>query len=324
MIDVTEQETINQIFDKQIGSEVVNIKRMKMGICNEVFDVETNDKNHLIVRLNKNASFLEGSDRYIPLFESKGIKVPKIISSDYSLENVPFAYQILSKIDGDDLGNVILELSEKQLINLAKEISQIFDKLKAIPTDGSFGWVDAIGHGKFSSWTEFMQDSVDTALDRGKRTGVMDKKMEEILQSIFNAHKVYFKQVESRFYYDDICSKNVMVKEGQFSGLVDLDGVSYGDYLEAIGRIKASWYGTEYGKVYTDAIEEEQHLPEDDRLTVTMYALMHRIFWLCENGIQFNQNTSSSVDWEKAKGDKEIISAIYSEYQALSARIKKN
>jgi hypothetical protein len=49
-----------------------------------------------------------------------------------------------------------------------------------------------------------------------------------------------------------------MVPEGRFSGLVDLDALAQGDYLDAIGRIKASWYGTRYGNVYTEALMDEQ------------------------------------------------------------------
>ena len=55
-------------------------------------------------------------------------------------------------------------------------------------------------------------------------------------------------------------SKNVLIDNGKFSGLVDIDTIVYGDPLEAVGSIKASWFGTHYCEVYTKAIEDEIRL----------------------------------------------------------------
>ena len=46
----------------------------------------------------------------------------------------------------------------------------------------------------------------------------------------------------------------MLVHNGKFVAIVDLDTVAYGDPLEGIGRIEASWYATENGKVYTEAV----------------------------------------------------------------------
>ncbi|OGT42175.1 MAG: hypothetical protein A3F42_02650 [Gammaproteobacteria bacterium RIFCSPHIGHO2_12_FULL_37_34] len=104
-----------------------------------------------------------------------------------------------------------------------------------------------------------------------------------------------------------------MVKDGVFSGLVDLDGLTQGDPLEAIGRIKLSWYGTHHGEIYTNAVMNELELSEKERQLVLVYALLNKISWTCENGIQFNQNTMAVVDKEKEKIDKKMIKAIAAE-----------
>jgi hypothetical protein len=71
-----------------------------------------------------------------------------------------------------------------------------------------------------------------------------------------------------------------------------LDGLTQGDPLETVGRIKLSWYGTHRGEVYTNAIMDELSLDAKDRKLVFVCALLNKISWTCENGIQFNQNTN--------------------------------
>jgi aminoglycoside phosphotransferase (APT) family kinase protein len=144
---------------------------------------------------------------------------------------------------------------------------------------------------------------------------VYDENLDRLLKWINEEYKAYFDGVRSILYFGDICGKNVMIHEGRFNGLVDLDALAQGDYLEAIGRIKASWYGTHNGNVYTEALMNEEGLNYEQRKIVTMYALLNRLFWACENGVQFNSNTSPEVNREKAKKDKEVIDMILTELQ---------
>jgi hypothetical protein len=102
-------------------------------------------------------------------------------------------------------------------------------------------------------------------------------------------------------------------------GLIDLDSLARGDPLEAIGRIKASWYGTHYGQVYADAIMDSLQLSDEHRRIVTMYAVLNRTFWTFENGIQFNQNTSPIVDREREIEDKHAVRAMYAELRGSTA-----
>ena len=85
------------------------------------------------------------------------------------------------------------------------------------------------------------------------------------------------------------------------------------DPLEAVGRIKLSWYGTRHGDIYSTAIMDELGLNQEQRHLVTMYALLNQISWTCENGIQFNQNTKAKVDEDKKRRDRSMIKKLASE-----------
>lgn len=283
------------------------IKRITIGISNEVYEVRLSNRV-VIVRLSHYDKFLMGSHDHIPKFRSLGIKVPEILAEDYSKSEVSLSYQIQSKIEGQDLGEIIENLSHNQLKSLAKEIAYIFTKVKTIPSSNKFGVIwGGEDNDTSDTWTERMQIWIEESRERGIKTGIMDPEMESIANNLFERYKSYFSNVIPTTYYGDICSKNIIINNGVFNGLVDLDGLTQGDPLEAIGRIKISWYGTQYGEIYVNAIMYELGLSSGQKELVTMYALLNKISWACENGIQFNQNTKAEINWEKAKRDKKVI-----------------
>lgn len=293
------------------------IKHITVGICNEVYNVGLEDKE-IIIRLSYYDKFLMGSHDHIPKLKALGIKVPDILLEDYSRTEVPLAYQIQTKLEGQDLIHVIEALTDDQLKKLAKEIANIFNKTKTIIVSDKFGLIWGGGEIEVSdTWTERMRLWIDDSIERGKKTGIIDASMSQIAEKLYTTYKSYFDSIEPVAYFGDISSKNVMINNGVFSGLVDLDGLTQGDPLEAIGRIKLSWLGTHYGEIYTNAVMNEMGLNDEQRKLVTMYALLNQISWTCENGIQYNQNTKSIVDREKEYRDKKIIKSLASELQLL-------
>lgn len=312
---------IERIIEREFGERVESIERMTSGICNEVYRVRsagTIRAVERIVRLKDQARYMYGSHDHIPIFRAAGINVPGILAEDYSKTRSPFAYQVMSVIPGRDISDVIDTLSDEELKGIAAHISNVFDALRDVPNNGKFGVLWGDGEDLVDSWTAAVERETNIAKKRGSRTGVLDARLSDLLEWINREYKSYFESVKPVTYYGDICAKNVMVHEGKFSGLVDLDALAQGDPLEAIGRIKASWYETHHGRMYTDAVMDAQRLDHDQRRIVTMYALLNRIFWTMENGIQFNQNTTALVDRTRESQDKQIVDALYNELRSES------
>lgn len=307
MAEQSHEEMIKLVIRSQFSQRPKYIDRIAIGICNEVYRVGL-EKREVITRLSLHDRFLMGSHDHIPKFKTLGIIVPDILAEDYSKTLIPYSYQILSKIEGDDLGQVIETLSDRQLQDLAKEIANIFKKVRTIPSSDKFGVIWGGGDDEVSdTWTERMKIWIEESIERGLSTGVTDDEIANIAENLYEQYRSYFSSIKPTTYYGDICSKNVMINHGVFSGLVDLDGLTQGDPLEAIGRIKLSWVGTPYGDFYSKAVMDELSLNEKQRELVTMYALLNQISWACENGIQFNQNTRAQVDEKKKYRDKNLI-----------------
>lgn len=137
--------------------------------------------------------------------------------------------------------------------------------------------------------------------------------MADLANKLYESYVPYFNSVKATTYYGDMCSKNVMITDDKFSGLVDLDALTQGDPLEAVGRMKTSWYGTAYGKAYSDAVMDELGLNDEQRKVVTAYALMSALAWTAENGIKFNENTTAVVDKQEEIEDKKRVQGLASE-----------
>ncbi len=307
LLKPSHEEMIQVVMVSRFNQSPKYIHRIAIGISNEVYRVGL-EKEEVIVRLSPHDRFLMGSRDHIPKFKALGIQVPDILAEDYSKNLILFSYQVLSKIEGEDLGQVIETLSQQQLKDLAKEVATIFNKVKTIPSSDKFGVIWGGGDNEISdTWTERMKIWIDESMQRGLFTGVMDDEVLSIAENLYEQYKTYFSSIKPTVYYGDICSKNIMINQGIFSGLVDLDGITQGDPLEALGRIKLSWYGTWHGDIYSTAIMDELGLQLEQRNLVTMYALLNQISWASENGIQFNQNTKAEVDEEKKHKDKALI-----------------
>ncbi len=307
--------TVNKILEKEFGESSKAIERMTTGLANEVYLAVLSSKK-VIVRLNANPKQMMGSERHIPLLKSKGIKVPDILASDYSKSFVPFAYQIQTKIEGQDIGTVIGTLSDDELKKLGVEIAHIIDALKMIPTNGKFGWVGNDDTPLYNTWLEILQPN--KIIERNEQTGVVGQAYVDKYLTVLEKFKIYFEQVPSTFYYDDMSSKNVLISNGSFAGLVDLDTMAYGDPLEVIGRIEASWFGTRYGQFYTNAVEDALGLTSEQRKIVTAYAFINRVHWLSERGIKFNENTSEQIDWKLVEADRKIIDSILAKIEGVN------
>lgn len=303
---------INNVCKTIFQATPTAIIRQTVGICNEVYEVKFSD-NSYILRMNREKRYLYGTHQFLPLFKKLDIKTPNIITEDYSKEQFPFCYQFLSKLEGKDLGIVIGSISAADLKTIALEISNIFDKFKAMPPANGFGLVTGLDEENYDNLLEMVKNQRKATLARNEKTKVLDSETIDILNNSLSSYQDYFLQVSPKLYYDDICSKNVMIHNGKFSGLVDLDFLIKGDYLEAIGRIMASWYGDKHGEIYINAILKFQKLTKNQLKIVKLYALLNLISWTSEEGIQFNQNSSNVINWEKVKKRKQQILELYDE-----------
>lgn len=312
MSEYTHHQAINLIAENEFGDTPGLIVRMENGICNAVYSASVCGRD-LIFRLNTEPRYMLGSHDHIPLFRSKGIHVPDIVAEDLTRSTLSLAYQVQNQIPGSDIGEVISRLTDDELRGIAAEVANVFKQLSDVPNNGKFGVMWGDDRDLVDSWSAEVARVTSVVLGWGRKTGVLDENIENTLAWISTEFEGYFNRVRPLTYFGDIASNNVMIFEGRFAGLVDLDSLAQGDPLEAVGRIKASWYGTHYGRVYSDAVMDSLGITAPQRQIVTMYALLYRAFRTLENGVQFNQHTSRPVDRQREAEDKSAVAGLLAE-----------
>lgn len=304
------EKSIQAIGLKHFGEAPSQILRKTIGICNEVYELKYPSESY-ILRMNKEKVWIYGSHKFLPLFQKLAIKTPIILAEDYSKTNFPFCYQIQNKLEGEDLLLVFSELSAPQLKAIAREIALIYDKFNTLPYQKSFGGLRGDQEDHAASLLSIIDDRRKNILQRNQASKVLGQEFVEILNKLIEDNKNYLKSVRPKLYFDDMSSKNVMIHNGQFNGLVDLDFLSKGDYLEGIGAITAVWYGSEAGELYINEIIEHQSLDTSQRKMIKVYAILHLLLWTSEAGIQFNSNTNSEINWSRVARNKEKVLRLY-------------
>src|SRR2546423_15292207 len=111
-------EAIASIAQKELGRIPRAIQRMSHGICNEVYLVALDDDRELIFRMNTQPRYIVGSHNHIPIFRSRGIMVPDIVAEDYSMTDIPIAYQVQTVLPGRDIKDGIATLTDDELSDL--------------------------------------------------------------------------------------------------------------------------------------------------------------------------------------------------------------
>ena len=303
-------EYIQAVGKKHFGECPLDISRKTVGMCNEVYEL-TFPSDSFILRMHKEKEWMYGTHKFLPLFQKLEIKTPKLLAEDYSKTEFPFCYQLQNKIEGQDLGLVIDTLKPRELKQIAKEVSQIFDKFNSLPNTKEFGLSIGLKEELYEENPAPFDWHRKTIIERNKTSNVVGEELLDIHATLLERYSDYLAQVEPKVYYGDICSKNVMIHEGQFSGLVDLDFLLRGDYLEAIGRMRACWYGEETGDIYINEIIRLQNLNPVQQEMVSVYAILNLILWTSEEGVRFNSNTTDEINWENVKEKKRKIVGLY-------------
>ena len=304
------EKEIEKISLKEFGHAPHTITRKTIGRCNEVYELNVDSESY-IIRLNREKEWIYGTRRFLPIFQKLDIKTPDIIAEDYTKHEFAWCYQIQNKIAGKDLGLVFGELSISELKQIAGEISDIFDKFNTLPQADSFGMMTGLNEHKYDSLYDNILQQVKDTRERNKMTQVLDQEVIEIQNDITNTYKSYFQNVQPRLYYDDICSKNVMIHNGQFNGLVDLDFLIKGDCLEAIGRNLSSWHGEEHGEMYVNEIVRLQKLDTTQEQMIKVYAILNWIGWTSEEGMRTNGNSTGQVNWPRVEKLRQQIKEVY-------------
>ena len=310
-------EDIIQDILKDNNIEIPNkIERCSIGHGNYVFMLEYN-QNKKIIRMNDEGNLYaeyENFKYWVSKLKDIDVLVPNIISiGKYKNYN----YIILDYIDGKDLGEVYTLLTEEQKQSIAKKIIQIQNKVQEqLLPNNQYGSVYKYNDNTgFDTWKDYILDSLENSKQNIKKNKIFDETKADKLIQLAERYSEYFDKVEPKAFLDDISNKNLIIHNGDISGIIDLDWMGFGDLLYFVGYNNLALLDMEVDTKYIDYMIQELNLNDLQKQIVLFYTLVFCVDFMSEKGQTF-QDKEIYVD------DK-IVNKLNSIYDNILERIIK-
>lgn len=264
------------------------IERCSIGHGNYVFMLDYIQYKK-IIRMNDEGNLYAEYDNFkywVSKLKDIDVPVPNIVSvGKYKSYN----YIILDYIEGKDLGEVYTLLTEEQKINIARKIIEVQNKVQEqlLPNNqyGSiYKYNDNTG---FDTWKEYILDSLENSKQNIMKNKIFDKAKVDKLIQLAEKYSEYFNRVEPKAFLDDISNKNLIIHNGDISGIIDLDWMGFGDLLYFVGYNNMALLDMEVDTKYIDYMIRELNLNDFQKQIILFYTLVFCVDFMSEKGQTF-------------------------------------
>ena len=187
----------------------MTIELLTGGQANTVFAVTFPSGERVVLRLHPRTDGFAGTVRTIGTLETLALPVPQVLASGQARD---FSWLILSWTSGVELRWALAGMTKEQQTRVAEQIVAVQRRVSTLPQGDGFGYVPPGAPGDHTTWWSLLQSHPR-----------LDEAPDEL--------KAYLHATLPTCFLDDITGKNVLIENGELTGLIDLDYVCYGDPL---------------------------------------------------------------------------------------------
>ncbi len=298
-----------EICKKYLNTDPLECYRFTTGLRNYSFYLQTeNDKYVVKICKQDNLQSLKNSVYWIGRLKTLNIQIPDIVTMDLNCQT-PFV--IYTYIEGDDLGNVYQRLNESEKKEIAQNLVNIQREVKKLGQADGYGYLSNMTDpNKKDCWLDVIKEHINRSRSRIKENGYFSEsyadKVEKLLPDFFS----YFETIPPLAFFDDATTKNVLINDGKFSGIIDFDYICFGDELYTIALTKMSLLNSNYSLTYIDYWLEYRGLNQSEQAALDLYTLIFCIDFMSEKGMCFNKAQPLKV----SEHEVEQLKNIYDEY----------
>ena len=275
-----------------------SMRRFETGLAHFVYEIMT-DHEPIVVRMANPDHWngIPGSVYWHQRLEKMGVPLPKMLG--YNLD-APFPYTILERLPGRDLGSVYHSLSQSEKITIARRVAAIQDIVAALPQANAYGWLDQYENPQkpYENWRAVLESGLIEAQEHIARIGLFDPAWVGRVREAATAYTSYFKEIPPAPFLDDTTTKNVLVHNGSFSGIVDVDHVCFGDRLDVLALTHMALLSMDAETSYIDAWANAWQLDAFQLRVMNLYTAMHGVYFMSEIGRKFNRETPEPASEE--------------------------
>jgi aminoglycoside phosphotransferase len=227
---------------------------------NTVYRAEMASGRTLAVRLSPQAQTFAHTRSNLAALRSLGLPVQTVLAQGATSTDGDFV--VLDWLPGRDLFYAFGTLDARQAERIAGSVvafqCRVAERLPAVP-GGGFGWAAIGAPAPHARWTEIFGVAAPAALHVSTLARLDTTPLERFRARVGLVRaslEDYFDTLRPVCFLDDLTIKNVLVDDGELSGLIDFDTVCYGDPLLMLGSALAH-IDTEVGepgRPYADAL----------------------------------------------------------------------
>jgi len=272
------------------GRSVRWLRRFPTGIGHWVYDVQDSAGDNFVVRIGSpdQAEDFVGAAHWSQALRPIGVPLPSLLATG---KHNDFPYAVLERLPGEDLGVVYdgLELGQKRTI-----AARMFAIQRLVATLGegrAFGYVKLPGAPGRSSWRQVIDDSIRRSQSRMASANSLNSRAIERVSTAVERMDGYFARVRPIPFLDDTTTKNVLVHDGSFSGIVDVDWICFGDPLLTVALTRASLLNSGRDLAYTDYWCELFEPSRERDAALRFYTALFCLDFMSEFGHRFSRDT---------------------------------
>jgi aminoglycoside phosphotransferase (APT) family kinase protein len=276
-----------------LGVPTVSAERFSVGLRHFVYEVQLASGGPVVVRISREADrhVCKSAARLSAILRPAGVPLPELIF-DGSRAATPFL--ILERLAGYDLGFVASALPGACLSGIAGKLAAAQAVVMSLPSAGLYGYASAPTEAPFARWSQVLWAHLDRIGAQLSSAGIYSDAVAARCAELLRKVEGEADQLAATPFLHDTTTKNVIVTaEGEFSGIVDVDDLCYGDPRRVAALTLASLMSDgKRGPV--DYVETWMRHARwtDDRL-FRVYVALYLADFMSEHGHSFNDNQRS-------------------------------
>jgi aminoglycoside phosphotransferase (APT) family kinase protein len=285
-------DTARRIVAERLGWREPEIRRFTTGIAFFVYDVWQGTEK-AVVRIGRpeQAEALAESlalwQRLIPL----GVPMPLVLV-DGTADEMPFV--IMERLPGSDLGHVMADLPPGRLTAIAQAVADAQLATMRLGPGQGFGYAARAELAPHRSWSDVVAAHIDRSVRRITANGLFPANVAAGVLEQLAVHRAVLDALSPTPFLHDTTTKNVIVTAaGDFSGIVDVDDLCFGDprYAPALTRAALLAFG---GGPLTYVEPWLQSMGLRDDAVFGFYIAVFLLDFMSEHGMAFNGNQAPS------------------------------
>lgn len=269
----------------------LGVTRFTTGLQHYVFEVTFADAPPVVMRIASatDGPLMADAARLNRWLRPLGVPLPAILAEGLG---DTFAWLMLERLNGTDLGHVIAGLPSARLSGIAATVASAQTVVAATPSAGRFGYAVDARSAPHERWSDVPLAGLLRSQRRILANGLYESSPVDRVMALFETLRPALDRQPATPFLHDTTTKNVIVTaEGRVSGIVDVDDLCFGDPRYPIALTFAALTAFGGPVAYAETWLHAAGLP-DDRL-FRFYVAQCVLDFMSEQGEAFNGNTAA-------------------------------